>query len=428
MRKLVIGLLLSSALALGLVQTPATADSWTFRDRSGGRGPLAIRSVKAGHWPSGAPWITVTFDRPLNPSRMGPKDFFVLDYEGNGAPPSEGWIYVVAERGRLKTFEHNPSTGETYSSIGLERPTARSLRVIPWNYNQGGIALAAATYSKDAAAGCRGGCWDFAPNRGYLAHDWTAPQFESFTAPDPDDDFWYEPEIPVTWRITETGFSGLRRTSVVWRDPRATEWLKLVTRRGDGAQQADVEAVEGAHMLLRGVAEDGAGNVGTSYSSILRIPFDDASPSGRGTFLGAWTREDDPGAMSGSVNIGMGPAATFGFSDTADLYCVVVRTVDQQPARIRLQVGDQSRDAAVDVGLPAARFPICVGTEEIAQQSATFVVLAGRIGVDGYWAGEQGSFSARTTSRVRHQPLRHVGGRRTSPRSLTRAAALRPSD
>lgn len=418
----------SLLLAGVLAQAPATADSWTFRDRRGGRGPLAIESVKAGHWASGMPYITVTLDRPLKPSRMGPKDFVVVDYEGNGEPTSEGWIYVVAQNGRLTSFEHNPSTGETYGSIGFDRPNPRSLRVVPWNYNQGGIGVAAASYSKSSAAGCGRGCWDFAPNRGYLVHDWTAPVFERFETPDPIDDFWYEPDIPVTWRATDTGFSGLRRTSVLWREPRGEEWRKLVTRSGDGLQEARVKAVEGAHMLIQGVAEDGAGNASASYSSLLRIPWDDANTSGPGVFTGAWTPEDDPDAMHGSVSVGTGPAAALTFSGAGDLYCVAMSWLEATPAVVRLQVGDESQDLRRDATAPAARTTPCVGAAETGEHTATLVVLAGRAGVDGYWAGEQGSFEAPPGLQRGHQGLEHVVGIRPPLDSLREAASLRPSD
>jgi hypothetical protein len=420
--------IVSIAFAGVLAQAPATADSWTFRDRSGGRGPLAIESVKAGHWPSGMPYITVTFDRPLKASRMGPKDFVVVDYEGNGEPTSEGWIYVVARRGRLTSFEHNPSTGETYGSIGFDRPNPRSLRVVPWNYNQGGIAVAAASYSKNRAAGCSRGCWDFAPNRGYLVHDWTAPVFESFVAPDPDDDFWHEPEIPITWRATDTGFSGLRRTSVLWREPRGEEWRKLVTRSVGGFQEARVRAVEGAHMLIQGVAEDGAGNASASYSALLRIPWDDANASGPGMFTGVWTPEDDPEAMHESVSIGTGPAATLAFTGVGNQYCVAMSWLGAQPVVARLQVGDQAQDLRRDADDRAARTTPCVTAPDVGEHTATLTILAGRAGVDGYWAGEQGSFEAPPGERQGRDAIGHVAGPHPSLDSLLDAASLRPSD
>lgn len=426
MRKIIQIVLLSSTLALGLAAPPAAADSWTWRDRSGGRGPLAIESVKAGHSPSGIGLITVTFDRRLRPSRMGPKDFFVLDYEGNGERPSEGWIYVVAENGHLRTFEYNPTTGETYGSIGFERPTPRSLRVVPWNGNQGGFAVAAVTYSENAAAGCSGGCWDFAPNRGYLVHDSTAPTFERFEAPDPLDGFWYEPDVPVSWRATDMGFSGLRRTSIVWRDPQETEWRRLATRSGEGAHEVRVKAVQGAHMLIQGFAEDGAGNTTASYPSELRIPFDDANESGPGTFTGGWTREADAEAMHGSHNVGAGPAAALAFRGTGNLYCVFVRWLDALPARARLQVGDRGVDLNHDATWPAVPVTYCVRTETAGDHDATLLVLAGRVGVDGYWTGDDGTstpVAGRTGAEGAH--LVRTAGSRPSLESLRAGAALR---
>jgi hypothetical protein len=427
MRKLTVALVLS-LFALGLFATaPATADSWTWRD-PGGRGPLAISSIKVGHYrPSGAPKLTVTFNRALKASQMGRKDFIVVDYEGNGKRPSDGWIYVVARNGRFESFEYNPTTDETYGTIGFERPTARSLRVVPWNYQSGGYAVAAISYSENAAAGCGGGCWDAAPNRGLRIHDWAPPTFERFVAPAPTDGFWYEPTVPVTWRAVDTGLSRLARTSVVWREPDATRWRTLVTRYGGGPQKANVTAVEGAHMLLQGLAEDGVGNTASSpYPSLLRIPFDDANESGPGTFTGMWTREEDPEAIGGSVNVGTGPA-TLTFADTANLYCVVVKWLDLEPAQVRLQLDDgTARDFGHDPGDPAARVPLCVGTPSVEEQTATFVVLAGRAGVDGYWSGDDGTSTSQAAAATgHHDRVGHMLGARSSLRSLRRAAAQR---
>jgi hypothetical protein len=424
-RKPIALLLLSSSLALGLVSGPAGADSWTWRDR-GGRGPLAIGSVAARHSsPSGMPYVTVTFERRLKPSKMGPKDFVGVDYEGNGKRPSEGWIYVVARRGRLVSFEYNPSTGETYGSM-FRRVSPRTLEVVPWNYNAGGIGFAAVSYSENAAAGCGGGCWDLSPNRGFLVHDWTAPEFHRFDAPDPPDDFWYEPRVPVAWRAGDSGFSGLARTSVVWRDPGAARWQSLVTRTAPGMQEASVPVVQGAHMLMQGLAEDGAGNTAASYPTLLRIPFDDANESGPGTFTGGWARQDDPEASHGSVNVGTGPGATLTFAGRGNLYCVVVKWLDALPARARLQVGDRAEDLTHDAGAPAGPSTRCVRTESAAEQVATFVVVAGRLGVDGYWSGDDGTAPVEAApSDAPHEGLVHVGESSHSLRMLREAAGLR---
>lgn len=423
-RKAIAFLLMSSLLALGVVPA-AVADSYTWRD-PGGRGPLAISGVKVRHWPdSEAPRLTITFNQPLKASRMGPKDFIVLDYEGNGKRPSDGWIYVVSRRGRLFSFEYNPTTGETYGSIGFHRPTPRSLDLVPWNYNVGGYAVSAVSYSENAAAGCAGGCWDFAPDRGYLVHDWTAPEFQRFEAPSPIDQFWHEPTIPVTWRATDMGLSGLARTSVVWREPEEAKWRRLVTRTGGGRHEERVKAIQGAHMLIQGEAEDGAGNIATSYPTLLRVPWDDANESGPGMFTGAWARQEDPDASRESFNLGTGPA-TLTFADTGSVYCVVVRSLDLEPARARLQVdGGSAQDVMHDAGDPGGRFPVCVGTEEPGEHTATFVVLAGRLGVDGYWAGGDGTGATRAAATPTGAGIGHMVRARPSRQSLARAASLR---
>lgn len=423
MRRLTAALILSCSIALGLVPA-AVADSFTWRD-PGGRGPLAISSVKIGHWPdSGMPRVTITFERPLKASLMGPRDFIVLDYEGTGKAPSEGWIYVVNRRGRLFSFEHNPSTGETYGSIGFSRPNPRSLDLVPWNYNAGGYAVAAASYSENAATGCGAGCWDFAPNRGYLVHDFTPPEFKRFDVPDPIDDFWYEPTIPVSWRAVDRGLSGLARTSVAWRDPHEGRWKTLVTRKGGGLQEAKVGAVEGAHMLIQGFAADGAGNTATYYPALLRVPWDDANASGPGTFTGAWTRQDDPDSFRESFNVGTGPA-TLTFTETGNHYCVVMRWLELEPARVRLQVqGGSTQDATHDAAAPGGRYPLCVGTETAGEHMVTLLVLAGRVGVDGYWGGDTGPPSAPPDPPEEAGRVGHVPGARPSVQDLRQGAAL----
>lgn len=398
MRRVVALLVVTVALAAGVV--PAGADVWTWGDKGGGGGPLAITSVRATHG-SLVPLLVVRFDGRLKPRAMGRRDF-VVDVEMDGRGKSEKWIYFVAVRGQLRTFTYYPKSKSTVvDNIGFSSgpryimlPTMDS-----WEHAQyGGHAFAVGSYS-ESAPGCAKGCWDVAPNRGYLVHDYTAPEITAFSAPQA---YWYEPEVPVGWRVKDRGLSGIREIFLRTSEAGTGEWRRVTTRREAGRHEASLPAVEGSHMMFQVVAQDRARNVAASDFRLTRIPFDQVSETGPGAFEGLWIEEPDDTAHGGTVHTSTLPMDSFSFSDDANEFCVIARWAGDAGSAT-LAAGEDS----ADIGPGAMLEPYCVETDTIEQQTATLTVQTGRLSVDAYWSGADGAWARNGALRPRQLAATH---------------------
>jgi hypothetical protein len=390
-----------SVLLMGaLVASPASADSWKWRDKAGGKGPLSIAAVRAGHGSSG-PNLTITFDRRPEPAAMGAKDFVVVDVEADLGDKSERWIYLVGVRGRLRTFSYYPkSDSVVVDEMAFERSGRRSVVLFPLYDHEatyyGGHAFAVGSYS-ETGSGCGRGCWDVVPERGYLIHDYTGPDIVWFNTPNPDPEFpfWYRSKMPVSWRVEDRGSSGIRRVMLMTSDVGTGEWRRAATERPDGFHRVTfhkiaVPAVEGSHVMFRLVAEDGARNVTTSPVSTTRIPYDQANESGPGTFMGLWSEEDYRGAQGGTVHTSNVPIDSLSIPGEGDTYCVILRWVTASGSAT-LEAGDSSTEITQPSHVGDYLWPYCVQAERVAEQTATLRIQSGRVSVDGYWTGVDAS-------------------------------------
>lgn len=407
MRKAPIGLV-TLLLALGLTQHPAAADSWAWRDKGGGRGPLAIAGIRAGHASYG-PNLTITFDRPLDPGAMGRKDFVVVDVEADGRGKSERWIYLVSVRGRLRSFSYDPKSGAV-TPWSSRRPSRRSV-VVPTLYDHevryfGGHGFAVGSYSETGGE-CLGGCWDVTPERGFLVHDYTAPDIVWFNTPTPHPDypFWFRPTLPVSWRVEDRGLSGIRRVMLMTSEAGTGDWHRAATERIDEFHRVTfhkvrVPAVEGAHVMFQLVAEDGAGHVERSSISLSRIPYDQANDSAPGTFTGLWSEDDDPEAQGATVHTSTSPIDSLSFSGAGNTYCVILRWVSETGGAT-LEAGGSSLEITQPSYAGDYLWPYCVRTEEAEEHTATLTIQSGRLSVDGYWIGVDGPWASDGTLRPR---------------------------
>jgi hypothetical protein len=393
MRRVVATLFVSIALAAGIA--PAGADVWTWPDKGGGGGPLGIAGVRTEHGSLG-PLLVVKFDGRLNPKAMGRKDFIVVDVEMDGRGKSEEWIYFVAVRGQLRTFTYYPKSKSTViDNIGFSfGPRSIMLPTLDsWEHEQyGGHAFAVGAYS-ESSPGCSRGCWDVAPNRGYLVHDYTAPEITAFSAPR---EYWYEPEVPVGWRVKDRGLSRIREIFLRTSEAGTGKWSRAATRRAVGRHEVSLPAVEGSHMMFQVVAQDRARNTTASDFRLTRIPFDQASDTGPGTFQGLWVEEPDDTAHGGTVHTSTLPMDSFSFSDDANEFCVIARWAGD-PGAATLEAGEES----VEVAPSTALEPTCVQTDRIEEQTATVTVQSGRLSVDAYWSGADGTWARNGTLRPR---------------------------
>ncbi|HYO60979.1 MAG TPA: hypothetical protein VEU29_03675 [Actinomycetota bacterium] len=400
MRRIATSLLVAVVVGT-LAAAPANADTWDWRDPDG-RGPLSIKSIRAEHGSFG-PWLRIRFDQPVKPAAWGPKDFVVADIEIDGRGKSERWVYFVSVRNQLRAFTYYPKTRSVVTdNVGFGGgPYNISLPALSYDEHlaYGGHAFAIGSFSK---TGCAGGCWDVVPRRGYLIHDYTAPEITSFTTPQ---GYWYEPEVPVSWRVKDRGLARIRETYLRASEAGTGKWRRVTTRRKVGRHQTTLPAVEGSHVMLQVVARDRARNVTESDFRLTRIPFDQASEAGPGTFEGLWMETPDETAHGGTVHTSTLPMDSFSFSDDANAFCVIARW-EGDPGTATLAAGEES----TDVGPSTVLEPACVSTDRIEEQTATLTVESGRLSVDAYWSGADGVWARNGTLRPREVAGAHEGG------------------
>ena len=385
MKKLIAGLVLSSLLGLGLVTAPATADSWTWRDRGGTVRPLSIESIGAGHNANG-PTVKITFDRPLRPSQMGPKDFIIVDIDSDGRGKSEEWLYLVSIRGRLTRFGYNPhsdTVAETHGSTWRRtRPRSVELSITPYAPGESHM-IAVGSYT-ETAPGCGGGCWDVVPNRGRLIHDWTPPQIKAVTEPA----LWqFGPDLQFTWTALDTGLSGFLRSTLLRTTPGSGKWGVVQVRTSPGRYRLRIPLEQGDNVMLRPVVLDGARNKTLGPVRRVRVPYDQGNPNAPGTFTGMWTEEETEASYGGTIHTSTAPMDSMGFSGKGNLYCFLARW-GPEPVRATFEAGGEVVEVdTFPAGGYSDGFPLCIPTETVEDRVATLTVHLGAVSIDGYWAG-----------------------------------------
>ncbi|HEV2754546.1 MAG TPA: hypothetical protein VG318_02060 [Actinomycetota bacterium] len=421
MRKLIAGVLAPACLALGLVAAPATADSWKWRDRGGPEGFLSIESVGVGHRGNG-PTATITFDRPLRPAQMGPKDFVILDVDSDGRGKSDEWIYLVSIRGRLRRFSYNPHSETVHAVAGytFSRPTPRSVQLSLSSYvSEYSFAFAAGAYT-ETSPGCGGGCWDTVPNRGRLIHDWTPPQIKAVTEPHP---WTLNTYVRFTWEALDYGLAGLKRSTLLMSEPGSGKWKVVQVRTEPGRYRLRIPVEQGANVMLRPTAIDGTMNKTLGPVRRTRVPYDQSNADGPGTFTGMWTEEEQPYAWGGTLHRSTAPMDTFAYSATANVYCFHGQW-GPDAVRATFAVGGETMEFdTLGAGGYSDGYPKCITLDTVEERVATLTVQAGRMGVDWYWAGVgEGNGYDQPSREVAAHPVESPAAGAMAPLRTLRAA------
>ncbi len=367
----------------------ATADTGPWQDAGDGRGPLAIRKIDIGHSRYDDTTVEITFERPVDPARLGKNDFFLVDYDYNGDRKSDHWVYFVpGRRGGWRSFTYYPqSGGVSYGTHPFRKTSPRSIKIEHWgSYDQdrkGGYLFRVVSYS-EGAAGCAAGCWDFVPNANWLIHDWTPPRLVKFTAPQfsmtPTD----EPTVPVKWRVTDIGFSGLKE-QVLWKRLAGTdEWVKAGRSRSSALVRKNIPAEQGQKLELRLTSNDGAGNRLEPTHLQTVVPFDDSNAEHAATYVGLWELQERPDVFLKSLHVSTTPLDSFRFLGAGTRYCVSYRP-GEEFGRARLEVAGERIDFDQSVPNPYGGRTQCVEHDTRSERTAVLTVQNGVINVDAFW-------------------------------------------
>lgn len=320
----------------------AGANDGTFVDRVGGRGPLAIEKVEYGH-AHGYPVFTITFDRPLDLSSWTRDDYFVVAFDWKGTTRADGLLYFLKYRGRLTNLTYFPRMKATGSGADFRRTGPRTIvteaPLAAQHYP--GFAFAAGSWFEGGAV-CPKGCWDAAPERGWILHDFTGPRVTRFRVPERATATEGRLAIPVSWHVHDTGRSGLDEHALLWRPAGATDWIPAARTRDNGAASFELPAEEGGHVEVMVRASDRAGNVTETPVRQVTVPFDQASGSGNAAFTGAWAETTREGAYFGTIHVSNTPHDELVFSGTGTEYCIAYST-GAGFTDGTMSVGDQSQ-------------------------------------------------------------------------------------
>lgn len=379
---------------VGVLQAPAGADDGPWPDRGDGRGALAIERIEIGHIKSWerASYVTVVFERPVYPAELGRRDFFVLDLSGSDDGKSDVWFYFWGGDRTWYPHSYDPRTKSVgYGGFWIRRQSPRSFRIVlPYVHtyfrrDHGGYRFRLASFSR-TGAGCASGCWDSVPNRSWLIHDWTRPWVHRWTVPEfsltPGD----EPQVPVAFRVTDSGFSGLAGWRVSKRLAGAEAWETVHEGRSTLPVQRLVPAQQGEKVQLRLEAADRVGNSVRSRIARTVVPYDDANEERGATFLGLWEEQEREGAYLGDLHVSSSPLDSFRYTAEARTYCVSY-LVMEDGGYASFEV-ENAHYSGLDMshtysggthGTECARFD----TKE--QRTVIVEVEEGTINVDGYW-------------------------------------------
>ncbi len=375
-------------------RSPASADSGAWPDPRDGRGPLAIRKIDIGHVRWDDTTVEVTFERRVDPARLGKKDFFLVDFDEDGDRKSEYWVYFVpGPRGNWRSFTYYPrSGGIAYGTHPFKRTSPSSIEIKSWRsyeqYRSGGYLFRVASYSKGSAS-CSEGCWDAVPNSRWLVHDWTPPRLLRFNVPEFSLEPADPPSVPVTWRVVDKGFSGLAENTLWKRLAGSGDWVEVVSKRSSRVESTRVEAEQGQKIDLRVTARDGAGNrIPSTQVPPARlqtvVPFDDSNTAHAATYVGIWEEQERSEAYLEGVHVSTTSLDSFRFLGEGTRYCVSYLPGDEF-GRARFEVAGERIDFDLSVRNPYGGRTWCVEHESRSERTAVLTVQSGVINVDAFW-------------------------------------------
>lgn len=377
---------------LGVVDTPARADSGPWPDRGDGRGALAIERIEIGHirsWER-ASYVTVVFERPVYPAELRRRDFLVLDLSGNDRARSDVWFYFLGGDTRWYPYSYDPRTRSVgYGGFWITRLSPRSFRIVlPYvetyfSRTTGGYRFRLASFSK-TGAGCSAGCWDALPNGGWLIHDWTRPWVNRWDVSLFSHSTSGEPGAPIALRVTDLGFSGLDKWRVSKRAAGAETWTNVHEGRSTRPVSRFVPAEQGEKLRLRLDARDRAGNAIRPVYRTTAIPYDDSNADAGATFFGLWEEQERDDAYLGTLHVSSTQLDTFSFTADARTYCVSY-LVMEDGGYAGFEVDGSSTGIDMSYSRTGPHGVECMEFETKETRTATVDVEEGPINIDGYW-------------------------------------------
>ena len=279
-----------TALVVALVAVGnARADTKRISDGNDRPGPLDIRSATHGHAGDRVVHTISTFRR-WRVGRIGPKtpNLFAVEISTDGDRALERVVLIFSRNGRMVAPVFRRS-GRRFIQIGsatASRPSRRTVRVsirrsllgnpkgYRWNAHS----------QYQAAGACSDVCIDKAPNSRRVLHDITAPaialtSFPSFPAVPPD------VEYDVSFRVSDTGGSGIRRWQLQHRPFGTPTWTTVASGTAGGLKSHHHVSAEDNDDQFRVVAVDRSGNTKVSPIRLVSVPVDDDAL----TYTGTWT-------------------------------------------------------------------------------------------------------------------------------------------
>jgi hypothetical protein len=331
------------------------------------------------------------FERPVKPSNIGRRDFFVIDLDGSGTRKSDVWLYFWGGGESWFTHSYDPQTKSVgYGGYTINRlsPTTFKIRLAATSYwfdseDRGGYRFRIASFSR-TGPGCASGCFDSVPDASWLVHDWTEPELTRFLAPPfslvPGD----VPAVPITWRVIDRGYSGLAGR-VLWKRVMGQErWTKVAEGRSSELSKQEVEAEQGQKIQLRVTAWDGARNRMRPRVRETVVPFDDTNAEAGGTFLGLWTEEARPAAYLSGIHVSSTPLDSFQFTAEASMYCVSFQP-GEEFGSATFDVDGRTSGIQMTEVYPARTNTHCEYFDTAETRTAVVEVNEGTINIDGYW-------------------------------------------
>lgn len=271
------------ALSVLWAPTLATAGTITHRDANDVGGRLDIKWARHGH--SGGDLVHTIETWGSFASRAltnGNMVAFEIDTNRNWGD-GEYHVFVSQQDSRLRA-ELVQETPFVLTRIPASRPATDRLRVtIPTELvgSPKGYRWFAATVD--------GYAQDFAPDRGGVLHDLTAPKItltdDSF--PELSTDVSATRSFPVTFSVSDKGGAGLAWWVLERRLLGTSSWTRLREGTVAGSKLLSVAGAQGNSYEFRIVATDAQSNRSVSEVRTVTVPVDDANTAL--TYEGVWT-------------------------------------------------------------------------------------------------------------------------------------------
>jgi hypothetical protein len=190
------------------------------------------------------------------------------------------------------------------------------------------------------------------------------------------------------WEASDVGLSGFKRSTLMMSEPGSGTWRAVSTQEEPGRYKILVRPLnQGSNVMLRPVAQDGAGNKTIGPVRRTRVPWDQGNPNGPGTFTGKW-REEMTHGFGGTAHVSSAPMDSLRFPGTGNLYCFH-GWWGPDPVRATFEAGGETIEIDTFSSSPTYSdgYPKCIDLGTVEERTATLTVHEGRVSVDWYWSG-----------------------------------------